>query len=188
MARRPLTEIELRLVSRVTDLLLGQLRAAWQDVLELNPRVEQVEYNPQLAQVAPPSERVVLIRFQVALGKARGTVNLAIPSTAVEQIRAKLSADGEAGGAPIQGRAESVEELSRRLRSAVVGLEVCLAQARITTGELIGLQIGDMITTEQDAGSPISVRVEGVPKFRAVAGAHDGHKAIRIEEVLDRSR
>src|SRR5947209_17369610 len=35
IARRPLTEIELRLVARITNLFLEQLRAAWANVIEL---------------------------------------------------------------------------------------------------------------------------------------------------------
>jgi flagellar motor switch protein FliM len=187
-ARRPLTEIELRLVSRINDLLLRELGAAWRDVVELNLKVQRVESNPQLAQVVPASERVALIRFNVSLGKARGTLNLCVPTSAVDRTRAKRSAEPEADDDRGEVEPESVEQLSRRLRSAVVELEVCLAQTRITTGELIALRVGDVITTEQDVGSPIVVSVEGVPKFRAAAGAHEGHKAIRIEEIVDDRR
>ncbi|NQT13547.1 MAG: flagellar motor switch protein FliM [Planctomycetes bacterium] len=186
--RRPLTEIELRLVSRINELLLRELGAAWKDVLALDPKVERVQSNPQLAQVVPPNERVVLIRFDVSLDRARGTLNLAIPTSVIERTRGRLSGETEAEQALGDVAPESMEQLSRRLRSAVVQLEVCLAQTRITTGELLGLRVGDVITTEQDAGNPITVSVEGVPKFQAAAGAHEGHKAIRIDEIVDDRR
>ena len=41
-----------------------------------------------------------------------------------------------------------------------------LAESTITTGDLIGLRVGDIITTEKDIHSPLTVTVEGVPKFR----------------------
>src|SRR5262245_47155579 len=47
-ARRPLTEIELRLVARITSLFLEEMRRAWVNVVELKPSVERVESNPQL--------------------------------------------------------------------------------------------------------------------------------------------
>src|SRR5687768_14119303 len=50
LARRPLTEIELRLVGRITDLFLAELRHAWENVLEINFEVVRVESNPQLVQ------------------------------------------------------------------------------------------------------------------------------------------
>src|SRR6188768_2640543 len=51
IARRPLTEIELRLVGRITSLFLQELKHAWKDVLSLNLSVERVESNPQLVQI-----------------------------------------------------------------------------------------------------------------------------------------
>ena len=91
MARRPLTEIELRLVSRITSLFLEELRRAWENVLDLTLEVVRVESNPQLVQIVPPNEVVVLISFELALGDIRGMVNLCIPYNAIERISGKLS-------------------------------------------------------------------------------------------------
>lgn len=93
LARRPLTEIELRLVSRITGLFLDELRHAWENVLELHPEVTRVESNPQLVQIVPPNEVVVLISFEVALGEVRGMINLCIPYNSIERISGKLSAN-----------------------------------------------------------------------------------------------
>src|SRR5215213_7237762 len=51
VARRPLTEIELRLVSRITNLFLQEMRKAWENVVVLDLGVERVESNPQLVQI-----------------------------------------------------------------------------------------------------------------------------------------
>src|SRR5262245_1084865 len=61
ISRRPLTEIELRLVSRITGLFLQELKHAWDGVLPLKLSVDRVESNPQLVQIVPPNEVVVLI-------------------------------------------------------------------------------------------------------------------------------
>jgi len=60
---------------------------------------------------------------------------------------------------------------------------VHLADTTISTRDLIGLRVGDIITTEKDVKMPLIVNVEGVTKFRGKAGAMKGHKAIRIEEA-----
>ena len=59
-----------------------------------------------------------------------------------------------------------------------------LAQTHINTGELIGLKVGDIITTEKDIHSPLIVSVEGIPKFSAHAGAFKGRKAIVIHDTI----
>src|SRR5437868_871699 len=90
IARRPLTEIELRLVSRITNLFLEQLRHAWENVVELTLSVERVESNPQLVQIVPPNEVVVLVSFELTLGEIRGMMNFCIPFNSIERIGAKL--------------------------------------------------------------------------------------------------
>jgi len=184
LARRPLTEIELRLVSRINDLFLKELGAAWRNVLELDPKVERVESNPQLVQIVPPNEVVVLISFDLALGEIRGMVNLCIPYNSIERISGKLSANSWVAYGRREATPETIRRVSRTLQNALVNLRVRLAQTRITTGELIGLRVGDIITTEKDVRDSLLVTVEGVPKFRASPGAYKARKAIRIETVI----
>src|SRR5207247_10340675 len=63
ISRRPLTEIELRLVGRITGLFLQELKHAWEGVLPLKLSVDRVESNPQPVQIVPPNEVVGLISF-----------------------------------------------------------------------------------------------------------------------------
>ena len=88
-SRRPLTEIELRLVSRITDLFCNELKHAWENVLELDLSIDRVESNPQLVQIVPPNEVVVLISFELTIGDVRGMMNLCIPFNAIERISAQ---------------------------------------------------------------------------------------------------
>jgi flagellar motor switch protein FliM len=184
LARRPLTEIELRLVSRITNLFLGELKRAWENVLDLKLEVIRVESNPQLVQIVPPNEVVVVISFELALGELRGMMNLCIPYNAIERISGKLSANSWISYGKRQATPETVQYLSQHLRGSLVELEVRLASTRISMGDLLGLHVGDIITTQKDIHSPLLVSVENVPKFRAAAGAIKGHKAIQIVEVL----
>jgi flagellar motor switch protein FliM len=185
LARRPLTEIELRLVSRITGLFLEELRHAWENVLELKLSVLQVESNPQLVQIVPPNEVVVVISFELTIGDLRGMMNLCIPYNSIERIGGKLSANTWVSYGRRQTSPESVEQLGKSLASSLVGLQVRLAQTTIGTGELIGLRVGDIITTQKDVSKPVIVLIENVPKFRARMGACKGHKAILIDSPID---
>src|SRR5207244_10377390 len=93
MSRRPLTEIELRLVGRITNLFLQELKHAWDGLLPLKLSVDRVESNPQLVQIVPPNEVVVLISFELLLGELRGMINLCIPFNAIERVSSKIAAN-----------------------------------------------------------------------------------------------
>lgn len=182
--RRPLTDIERLLVNRITDLFLQELKHAWENVLELEPEVVRVESNPQLVQIVPPNEVVVLISFELALGEVRGMANLCIPYNTLERVSGKLSANTWASYGRKQISPETTQKIGKAVRASLVDVIVHLAATRITTGDLIGLRVGDIITTEKDVHEPLKVFVRGVPKFRASPGVIKGHKAIRIEEVI----
>ena len=184
VARRPLTEIELRLVSRITHLFLEQLKHAWENVLELTLSVERVESNPQLVQIVPPNEVVVLVSFELTLSEIRGMLNFCIPFNSIERIGNKLSANSWITYGRRNATPESRQQIGRNIKGALVELVAELADTRISTGDLIGLRVGDIITTEKDMNDPLVIQVEGVTKFRAHPGAFKGRKAIQIDHTI----
>ena len=184
MARRPLTEIELRLVSRITQLFLEELKHAWENVLTLDLSVERVESNPQLVQIVPPNEVVVLISFELTIGDVRGMMNLCIPFNSIERIGSKLTANSWVSYTQTESSEDSIENLSRRLDGSLVEVVVTLAETTITTSDLIGLRVGDIITTKQDARSMMDVSIEGIPKYLARAGSCKGCKAFQVERKV----
>ncbi|NLX56399.1 MAG: flagellar motor switch protein FliM [Planctomycetaceae bacterium] len=187
IARRALTEIELRLVRRITDLFLHDLKRAWANILPLEFEVERVESNPQLVQIVPPNEVVVLISFELTLGDVRGMMNLCIPFNAIERIGNKLTTNNWVSYTRVAATEESIQQVSKRLEGALVELVATLASSRITTADLLGLRVGDIVTTEQDVHGPLEISVEGVPKFLASPGAVKGRKAVQVIGPLEPS-
>lgn len=184
VARRPLTEIELRLVSRITALFLAELHRAWESILELDLAVDRVERNPQLATIVPPNEVVALVRFELALGDSCGTMNLCIPLDSIERIGNKIWSSGVTGDARLRSTRGSTGRSGRDREGSTVELVVHLAETHISASDLDGLNIGDIITTETSVQNPLSVSIGGATKFRARPGALHGHKAIEITDVV----
>ncbi len=67
--KRPLSEIELRLTSRITGAFLRDLTAAWANAVTLVLEVQRVESNPQLVQIVPPNEVVILVSFELTMAR-----------------------------------------------------------------------------------------------------------------------
>ena len=182
--RRPLTEIELRLVSRITDLFCKEMKHAWENVLDINLSIDRVESNPQLVQIVPPNEVVVLISFELTLGETRGMMNLCIPFNSIERISARLTSNSWVSYGKKSATTENIQRISNQLSDAVVEVVVDLAETNISTSDLIGLRVGDIIATEKDVARPLVVSVEGQPKFHAQPGAFKGRKAIQVVGLI----
>ena len=180
IARRPLTEVELRLVSHITDLFLAELKRAWEHVVSLDLAVERVESNPQLVQIVPPNEVVVLISFELTLGEMRGMINLCIPFNSIERISGELTTNSWFTYAKSAATDETRQVIGHQLRDATVEVQVTLAETTIATSELLQLRVGDIIATECDTRQPLDVAVEGVSKYLARPGVYKGRKAVEI--------
>ena len=50
----------------------------------------------------------------------------------------------------------------------------------MTVGDLVNLNIGDIIPLSQDADGELDFAVEGVPRFKCVFGETKGNRAIQI--------
>lgn len=177
---RPLTEIELHLASRITNLSIQALENAWDNICQLKLRVQQVESNPQLVQIVPPNEVIVLISFELTMGDVRGIMNLCIPFNTIEPLSGKLSSDSWSAYQKKALDPEQLRHLESGIRRAPVELVVHLAATHVTARELAQLSVGDVILTENDVRHGAKVVVEGRPMFQAFPGTLKGRKAIRV--------
>jgi flagellar motor switch protein FliM len=183
---RALTEIELRLVKRITDLVIKGLEHAWSNICKLQLRISQVESNPQLVQIVPPNEVIVLVTFEMTMGEMRGIINLCVPFNTIEPLSGKLSADAWSAYSQRVADPRQKLQLETGLSNASVQMTVQLAKTHLKAAELMQLEIGDVIVTEKDDHAAVEVFVEGRPMFQGSAGLHRGHKAVRIQRAIAR--
>ena len=99
------------------DLFLEELKQAWENVLPLTLEVERVESNPQLVQIVPPNEVVVLISFELTIGEVRGMMNLCIPFNSIERISNRLTANNWVSYGRAEATKESMAQISRQIQN-----------------------------------------------------------------------
>ena len=172
---RPLTEIELRLLTRLNRVVLAEFQRAWRTLIEIEPRIERVETRPAAARVVPGEEMVVRVQWDVTLESSRGAWTLCLPSAALQGLWSTLLAAHSRGS----------QALASGDRSDTVEVVAVLAETTISHDELANLCVGDIIATDERIGTPISITVDGQPRFTAQLGASEGRKAVRIETTVD---
>lgn len=178
--RRPLTDIEVSLVGRVTKILTDELTATWAKVAHIDFSVDRIESNPQLVQIVPPNEVVVLMSIEMAIGESRGMTNLCIPFNVIEPIAGKLAANIWLSS---DQREQSREkDVIRSLANAPLEMVTYVGETSITAENLLNLQVGDLLPIEKAAQSQLLISVAGVPKFRGTPFVMHGRKVVRIDE------
>lgn len=184
VVRRPLTEIESRLVARIASGCLVTLSQGWSEVAELALSVERVETNPRQLEITAADAPVVSVAYEIVMERARGAMRLCIPLAAIEPIRGKLpGCTADDVDQPVPSPAPTTAGESTGWDTHVT-VAVRLPECQVQGAELEGLRPGDIITTSQDVAGLWTVVVDGIEKFRAQAGTLDGRKAVRIEAPI----
>ena len=88
---RTLTEIEMTLLRNILIKFINLLKEPWGNIVELRPKLENIETNAQFAQIVSPAESVALITFNLHIGENEGMVNICIPHFVIEPILPSLS-------------------------------------------------------------------------------------------------
>lgn len=178
--QRPMTLIETRLISNVIKRGLAALSEAWAGIKALDFKVSATESNPQLVQIVPPNEVVVVIGFELKMNNRAGTMNLCIPFNVIEPVMEALSSQSWFASTKNQRSKDMEGHISRTLSRAPLGVTGILAETTITLKELLDLSVGDIIVTEKATVSPVVVCVEGERKFLAHIGQYKGSRALRV--------
>ena len=181
--QRPLTQIEQGLVKRITDRATQHLSEAWGNLKETTFAVQDSESNPQLVQIVPPNETVVVIGFELKMGSRAGTMSLCVPYNVLEPIMGRLSAQNWASYQRKGGSEDGGRKLTRSVNASAVDLRAVLARTTIKMSDLLTLGAGDVITTARRADGPVAVQVEGRTKFLGLLGQFRGKKAVRVTKV-----
>lgn len=178
--QRPMTLIEVRLIGNVTKRALAALAEAWAGIRPFEFKVAATESNPQLVQIVPPNEVVVVVGFELKMGNRAGTMNLCIPYNVIEPVMEQLSSQSwfahTKGGTAKGFQSQIAGTLSR----APLELTAVLAETTMTLHDLVHLSPGDVITSEHPASSPVVLCVEGERKFAAQIGQFKGKRALKV--------
>ena len=179
LVRRSLSPIEQRLALRVAHMLLVELSEAWRGTADLDFSVERVQTDPRAARIMSPAESVVRVRFELAMHAARGLATLCLPAAALRPLAVELSATESVADQRLASPAGDASHVTRD--QATVQLVARLAPTRVAAEDIAKLQTGDIIRTDQPVEQPLSVCLDGAPRFSARPGVLEGHKAVRLE-------
>jgi flagellar motor switch protein FliM len=180
---RDFTAIEQQLTRKVVMLALKDMEQAWKPVHEINLLYQRTEINPQFASIVPPSDVVIVVKFELEMEHTAGTITVCIPYSTVEPIRSKLYAGFQSDQLEVDH--EWMRRFREQLKEAEVDLTIELGRAFLRSGDLLKLKVGDVLTLEKDAKDLLVGMVEGVPKFRGRAGVSRGNKAFKVERFVD---
>ena len=183
---RDLSDIEQSVMENIIVRILGNLREAWSQVIDLRPRLGQIETNPQFAQIVPPTEMVVLVTLETKVGEVEGMMNFCIPYLTIEPIISKLSAQYMYSSVRSGGTTENLNILKERLSMIGITVSAEIGNMNLTVRDVLSLRLGDVIRLpDVRIGDPMVLKIGTRDKFMCRPGVVGNKLAVQITEKLE---
>ena len=175
---RDFTRTELRIIKRLLDLSLQSYGDAWQPVFPLEFDYVRTEIHGNLANIVAPNELVVNTTLKIEFGGVGGLLHVCIPYSMIEPIRDLLYN-------PIQDTVEIdhrwIKQLSNKIQNADVELTTDFVTLSSTIGDMLKLQVGDVLPIEMP--SSLIAKVDGVAVMECSFGISNDRYALRVQQM-----
>lgn len=181
---RDFSEIELAVLERTFNTCVNLLREPWQNVVDINPRLERVETNSQFAQIISPSEMIAIVTVTIKIGDVEGLMNICLPYAVLEPVMDKLNT--KYWFSTMQDKDIKVYEdaISTLISKAQIPIKAVLGNSSISVNDFMNIQIGDIIRLDKKMDEELDVYVGNIKKFTALPGSAEEHYAVRLTKVL----
>ena len=181
---REFSEIELLIIERIMIVCVNLLNEPWQNVLDVQPRLERIETNSQYAQIISPSEMIAIITINVKIGDVEGLMNICLPYIVLEDVIDKLNTKYWYANMQQYDESDYAEAIEVLIRKAQIPIKAVLGNSTISVSDFSMLQIGDIIRLDRNVEEELDIYVGNIKKFAALPGASGDNYAVRVTEVI----
>lgn len=181
---RLITKIEQSIVKGIVQRALSDIQRAWKAVAELNFQLERYESEGDFVQIAPASEIVMVVSFEVTIGTQKYLMNLCFPTFALDDVLNRLNMQYISGmGLTKGGVNEWADPIFRRLGTTKVQVIGVLGETALTLGELMNLEPGDVIRTNIPITNEVQVQIGGKTRIWGRPGISKGKMAVKVTKI-----
>lgn len=183
---RPFTTIEMRLIKRMVEIVLGDAELSFQPLSPVKFVVDRIETNPRFATITRPANAAILIDIKLDMEGRGGLLQILLPYATIEPIRDLLmqSFMGEK-----LGRDHIWEShLATEMWQADIAIEAVLHETRLPLKKVLSLEVGDTLMFDARPSDLVTLRCGDWNLTQGRVGRIDDHIAIQVARPLRRSR
>ena len=174
---REFTLIEQRIMRKFALEVLSNLAKAWKIVGPIKVFLKKSEIKPEFVHLASSNDIMVVIVFGVKGQEFSGNLHFCIPYLMLEPIKDKLSSKYIREKDTEHNWREQLEML---LQDIPVTLVAELGISARSVGNLLDLQVDDVIQLNTGPEDLVTLTVDNIPKFLGFPGIIKGNRAVEI--------
>lgn len=181
---RDYSEIELTILERIFTICIDLLREPWENVVEIEPRLERIETNSQFVQIISPSEMIAIVTINMKIGDVMGMMNICLPFMTLEDVMDKLNTKYWYSTMQTREDESYYDVIETAISKAQIPIKAVLGNSAISVNDFINLQKGDIIKVNKQYEDELDIYVGNMLKFKALPGSSSENYAVKITKVI----
>jgi len=181
----PLTDIDQSLLRGLMEHMLGDIKAAWSKVINIEPTLEDSTTNQHWVQMMMGNERVMLLTFELNIQTTTGTMSIFIPFSMLKPIANVLNPH-----IWIAGRKEHQQDLVARqttlknISNISLPVSVVLGETSLSLRDIMDLAVGDVVTMDRPVHEELVVQIGNLKRITGRVGRVGSRLGVRITGVI----
>ncbi|MDE6719712.1 MAG: flagellar motor switch protein FliM [Treponemataceae bacterium] len=183
---RDLTDIEQSVMEGIIVRILANMREAWTQVIDLRPRLGQIETNPQFAQIVPPTEMVVLVTLETKVSEEEGMINFCIPYLTIEPIISKLSSQFWFSSVRRSSTTQYLGTLKEKISTVDMDVVAEIGSINVPIRDVLSLRAGDVVKlSNTKVGDQLTLNIGDKKKYYCQPGLVGKKMAVQVTGKLE---
>lgn len=178
-ARTHLTHSERRINDALVESFLTTLTETWSEKVQLTATLEAFESNPEFLQPPTPAEQALCFSFGVRMNDWTSRILWVVPYSAMEPLRPKLAS---ASVMPTSRNTDWEQHFLQELLHVELEVSGAFLSERASIADVLSFKTGTIVPLKMP--SEVLVSVEGHTISTGEHGVLNGHKSIKIKEML----
>src|SRR3712207_3068918 len=166
---RPLTEVEMPLLRGLLERMLGELRYGFESLVDISPKLRDIEYNAQFLRAHQPGDAVVIASFDMKIGTEECVASICLPFNTILPVLEKQETI-ELTPAERMVRDSAQRRLTAGLSAAPIDVAVRFQPIRMRTDDIVDLRPGDVVPLGHPTSPPPGGAVQHHPAGAGEAG------------------
>lgn len=178
---RAYTPIEQSIIKQTTNLILGELTKAFQQICNAKFVFDRLESNANVMRLYRPAEAVISLQLKVTISGSAEELIVMLPYSTLEPIKHKLQQI--LIGEKLSYDKDWQSDLQHCTRNIDLPLEVKITDTSKKWLDIVNLQVGNTIALNHEEHQAIDITCEKLLLFRGQLGKIRNKVAINISEV-----
>ena len=181
---REITVIEQNVISRIINQVVSTLNESWGMIFPMDFMRESFESNPQFVQIAPASETVAVVFFEIRVKAYTFPMNICIPYFVLEPAQPFLT-QGQRLSLERRGGRELQASIAHKVLCGELELKANLGRTTLSLEDFVRLQVGDVLTLPVREHDEVELEVGGKVKFLGRPGRLGQRRGFRITRAVE---